>query len=131
MKLLKGSPWSKRDDAADRGSAIHAAVAAYLSLYRSRRAIRKKRPPGKVAGPIPPRLGCDLLEAEVGYVGALPGMLDRNRDDVALGVEIKERVFIEVSRFSDVGAPELNIQRVSLLEVPNLHGLNPRSKKEL
>lgn len=30
MKLLKGAPWSQRDDAADRGTAIHAAVEAYL-----------------------------------------------------------------------------------------------------
>lgn len=29
VKLLKGAPWTKRDDAADRGSAIHAAVEAY------------------------------------------------------------------------------------------------------
>lgn len=30
VKLLKGSPWSRRDDAADRGTAIHAGVEAYL-----------------------------------------------------------------------------------------------------
>ncbi|MQA91963.1 MAG: hypothetical protein GEU90_17365 [Gemmatimonas sp.] len=30
VKLLKGAPWSQRDDAADRGSAVHAAVEAYL-----------------------------------------------------------------------------------------------------
>lgn len=29
-KLLKGSPWSKRDDAADRGTAVHKAIEAYL-----------------------------------------------------------------------------------------------------
>lgn len=31
VKLLKGAPWSQRDDAADRGSAIHATVEAYLN----------------------------------------------------------------------------------------------------
>lgn len=31
VKLLKGAPWSQRDDAADRGSAIHAAIEAYLN----------------------------------------------------------------------------------------------------
>ena len=29
IKLLKGAPWSKRDDAGDRGTAIHAALEAY------------------------------------------------------------------------------------------------------
>lgn len=31
MKMLKGAPWSKRDDAADRGSAVHAAIEAFLN----------------------------------------------------------------------------------------------------
>lgn len=31
MKLLKGAPWSKRDDAADRGSAVHSAIEAFLN----------------------------------------------------------------------------------------------------
>lgn len=30
IKLLKGSPWSKRDDAGDRGQAIHNAVECYI-----------------------------------------------------------------------------------------------------
>jgi hypothetical protein len=30
LKLLKGSPWSKRDDAGDRGTAIHAALEAFV-----------------------------------------------------------------------------------------------------
>lgn len=30
-KLLKGAPWSKRDDAADRGTAIHEALEAYVT----------------------------------------------------------------------------------------------------
>ncbi len=31
IKLLKGSPWTKRDDAGDRGSAVHKAIESYLT----------------------------------------------------------------------------------------------------
>lgn len=31
IKLLKGAPWSKRDDAADRGTAVHNAIEAFVN----------------------------------------------------------------------------------------------------
>ena len=59
------------------------------------------------------------------------GMLNRDGTNVAISVEIEKSVLIQVFGLNDLGVAKLNIERISVLEVFDLHGSNDRSKKAL
>ena len=74
----------------------------------------------------------DLLEGDVWNVlHSLLGVLHSNPADVTFSVDIKLRILVEVARLCDVGTAELDIERISVLEITNLHGRNERSKNAL
>ena len=58
-------------------------------------------------------------------------MLDRDRADVAIDVHIQNGVLVQIPSLGDRLVPKLDVQGVRVSEVPNLHGLNPRSKNAL
>src|SRR5712691_10459290 len=65
----------------------------------------------------------DLFEGNVWNVlHSLLRVLDRNPADIALRIDIKERVLIEVTRLCDRRASKLDVERIGVLEVTNLHG---------
>ncbi len=78
-----------------------------------------------------PMLGRDLLVGEARNLGAVAGMLDRDAANLPVSVEIKKSVLIQVFGLNNLGMPKLNIERVRILEVFDLHGSNDRSKKAL
>jgi hypothetical protein len=55
------------------------------------------------------RLGCNLLVRKSRNVGSLAGVLNGNPADVAIAVEIKDRVLIEIFGFSHVDSTKLNV----------------------
>ena len=76
-------------------------------------------------------LGCDLFVGEAWNIGTLPRVLDRNAADVAVAIHIQKSILVQVLGLGDLGCLELNVKRVRVLEILNLHGLNERSKKAL
>src|SRR5512146_1190206 len=73
----------------------------------------------------------DLLVGEGGDAGALGRVLDRERDDLPVWVELEERVFVEVARCRDRPRLELDVERVGVGEEGDCHGTKSRSKKAL
>ena len=71
-------------------------------------------------------LSGDLFVREVRDVGAVFGVLDGDAANVALLVQIQERVLIQIFGFSNVGGTELDIQRVGILKVFNFGIVNLR-----
>src|SRR3972149_10356782 len=65
------------------------------------------------------------------YVSALACVLERDCADIALGIHVKNGVFIQVFRLRYATVAELNVERVSVLKVADFHGLYPLSKKAL
>jgi hypothetical protein len=68
---------------------------------------------------------------EMAYVRSPARMLECNCTDIALGIHIKNGVFIQISGFRYVGVAELNVQRVRIVKVADFHGLNALSKNAL
>lgn len=62
---------------------------------------------------------------------SLAGVLYGDPADVSRGIEIKEGIFVQVFGFADGDRPELNVKRVSVLEVADFHGLNDQPKKAM
>ena len=58
-------------------------------------------------------------------------MLERNCADMALCVDIKDSVFIQIFGFRYIAVAELYVQGVSVFEVADFHGLCPLSKNAL
>lgn len=58
-------------------------------------------------------------------------MLDRDRINVAGGVNIEQGVLVEISRLGDWRVPELDVQGICIREVLDLRALNPLSKNAL
>src|SRR5437867_4447761 len=73
----------------------------------------------------------DLFIREFGNARALGSVFDGDGADVALGVDIQHRVFIKITSLSNGLVPKFDVQSVGVGEIPNLHGLNPRSKNAL
>jgi len=65
------------------------------------------------------------------YISALACMLERDCADITLGIHVKNGVFIQVSRLRDATVAELNVERVSVFKIADLHGLYPLSKNTL
>src|SRR6266542_3744221 len=64
-------------------------------------------------------------------VGAFPRVLDSERADIALSIDVELGVLVEILGLDDATGPELDAERVSVLEVLDLHGSNERSKNAL
>ena len=65
-----------------------------------------------------------LLKREVRNVCPLAGVLDGDAANVAVAVEVKQGVLIQILGFADLGGLELDVKRVRGLEVLDFHGLN-------
>jgi hypothetical protein len=76
-------------------------------------------------------LGGNLLVGKRRNVGSIAGVLNRDAADIAVPVEVKDRVLIEIFGFGNFDRAKLNVQRVSILKVLDLHGVNDRSKNAL
>src|SRR5262245_19856025 len=76
-------------------------------------------------------LGRNLLVRKCRNVGSLAGVLNGDPADLAVAVEVKDRVLIKIFGFSYVGSAKLNVQGVRILKVLDLHGVNERSKNAL
>src|SRR3989304_6179922 len=61
----------------------------------------------------------------------LGSMLDRDRANVPLGVNVEQRIFVKITSFRHRCVSKFDEQRIGLSEVANLHGTNLRSKKAL
>lgn len=85
--------------------------------------------PGEVAWH--PLLCGNAFNNEMAYVSSLARMLERNCTDIALGIHIKNGVFIQISGFRYVGVAEPNVQRVRIVKVADFHGPNALSKNAL
>jgi|GEM_PF-3203279 len=72
-----------------------------------------------------PLLCRNAFNNEMTYVSSLARMLEGNCADIALCIDIKKGVFIQISGFRYVGVAELNVQRVCIVKVADFHGLNP------
>ena len=58
-------------------------------------------------------------------------MLDRDRADVPLRVEIENRVLVQIPRLHDRRVAELDQERVGICKAADLRGTNPLSKNAL
>jgi len=64
-------------------------------------------------------------------VGTLSRMLNGNATQIAGMVKVKQRVLIQIFSLGYFNPAQLNVQRVGVLKIFNLHGVNLRSKKAL
>jgi hypothetical protein len=76
-------------------------------------------------------LGCDLFIGEARNVRTLTGVLECDAADIAALIEIQNSVLIQILRFGYFGCLELDIERVSVLKIFDIHDVNDRSKKAL
>ena len=58
-------------------------------------------------------------------------MLDCDRADISVSVDVEQCVLIEITCFGHWGVPKLDEKRIRISEVANLHGVNLRSKNAL
>jgi hypothetical protein len=72
-----------------------------------------------------------LFERKRGNVGAFACVLDSDPADLSFSINIQESVLVEVASLGDIHFPELDMQRIGILEVLNLHGLKDLSKNAL
>ena len=72
-----------------------------------------------------------MFIGEARDVSTLTGVLDCDAADIAVLIEIQNRVLIQILRFGYFGWLELYIKRVSVLKIFDVHGVNDRSKKAL
>lgn len=66
-------------------------------------------------------LGSDLFIGEARNVSTLTGVLDRYAADIAVLIEIQNSVLIEILRLGYLGCLELDIERVSVLKIFDVH----------
>src|SRR5205823_3238227 len=64
-------------------------------------------------------------------IGAVSRMLDRDRADVAASIDVELSAVVEILRLDDLTRPQLDVQRIGIAEVFDLHGVNERSKNAL
>ena len=72
-----------------------------------------------------------LLERESGNASAVTRVFDSDAANVALSIDIQECVFVQIPRLGHFGRPKLDVQRISVLEIFNLHCLKDLSKNAL
>src|SRR5439155_24542827 len=67
----------------------------------------------------------------VRYIGAIARMFDRDAAKNSLRINIDLSVLIQVSRLGDLRIAELDVERIGLRKVFDLHGRKSRSKNAL
>ena len=72
-----------------------------------------------------------LLEGERRNASTVTRMFDCYATDVAVSIDIQKCGFIEIPCLGHIGGPELDVQRIGVLEILNLRGLNDLSKNAL
>jgi hypothetical protein len=72
-----------------------------------------------------------LLVGEVKDVRSILGVLDRDCADVAAAIDVKLRILVQIPSLGDVPSLELDVERIGVTEILDLHGSNERSKKAL
>ena len=63
-----------------------------------------------------------LFEGEGGNTSTITGMFDGDATDFAFSINIQESVLIEIASFGHFGWSELNVQRIGVLKIFDLHG---------
>jgi hypothetical protein len=58
-------------------------------------------------------------------------MFDSNATDVAVPINVQERVFIQIPCLGNIGSSELDVKCIGVLKILNLHGVNDLSKNAL
>jgi hypothetical protein len=58
-------------------------------------------------------------------------VLDRDCADVAAAIDVKLRILVQIPSLGDVPSLELDVERVGVTEILDLHGSNERSKEAL
>ena len=53
------------------------------------------------------------------------GMFKYNCADIAVGIQVRDRVFIEIFRFDHAAIAEFDVQRIGVFEALNFHGSYP------
>ena len=76
-------------------------------------------------------LGWDLFIGERWNSCTLARMLNRDATNVTFSVQIEKGILVEVSRLGYLGGTKLNMKRVRVLKILDLHGVNDRSKNAL
>ena len=74
-------------------------------------------------------LGCDLLKREMRNIRSIPGMFNRHGADIAVLVDIKLGVLVQIFGLCDFCHPKLNVQRVGVLKILDGHGCNLYQRK--
>src|SRR5690606_20866348 len=77
------------------------------------------------------RSGGDLLERKGGYIRSILCMLDSDRANIAIAIEFEKSVLVEILGIGYFGAPKLDIKRVGILKIRDLHIVNLLSKNAL
>src|SRR5260370_35188635 len=72
-----------------------------------------------------------MCDREVGMVSLLVRMLNSDSAYVPTAIVIELGVLVEILRLRDVTGAELDIERVGILKVLDLHGLYERSRNAL
>src|SRR5262245_11831683 len=75
--------------------------------------------------------GRDLFVRELREVGALSCVLYCNAANVAVRINIEQRVLVQILGLCDLNGSKLDIQGIGVLKILDLHGTNLRSKKAL
>ena len=75
--------------------------------------------------------GGGILVGELREVRPVFGVLDGDAANVTIPINVEQRVFIQVAGLGHFRGAKLDVQRVGVLKILDLHGLNERSKKAL
>ena len=73
----------------------------------------------------------NLLEREGGNASTVTRVFDGDATDVAFSINIQESVLFEIASLGYFDRPKLNVKRIGVLEILNLHGLKDLSKNAL
>ena len=66
--------------------------------------------------------GRELFKRKVRDFGAIFGVLDRHGAEVAIFIEVEKRILIEIAGLMHLDIAKLDVKRVGILEIFNLHG---------
>lgn len=72
-----------------------------------------------------------LLERERGNTGAVTCVFNSDGTDVAVSIDIQQKILVKVASFGYFGGKKFDLQRIGVLEILNLHGSKDLSKKAL
>jgi len=76
-------------------------------------------------------LGGDFLIREMWRISTRGRVLNGDRTDIALSIDVKDSVLVQIASLRNWSGPKLNEQRIRIGEVAYFHGTNLRSKKAL